>query len=393
MGNTIEIDYNAHVRRLILCGISCLGLLTPSFAGAASTHTWDFTGSAIPGQWDVAGLQPTPSTIGLVLRAPETGFMSREADIPHGVDTITLTYVTPFATEAKLLFSHPDYEGAMLELPFVLDAAPDMNVMSIPVSTFDQWQRDVGTIGFAFPAGVQLTLMNAGFIGYNPIEKATQAFKSFWTLDNFRGTSVNFLWGPQLTFTPLAREVMFQSLPPRSTSAMTALYIIIAMCGAYGLLRRYRGAATRDAWKPVLLTFVAVWLLLDVRMGIELLSYATDDIRTYWSQPVGMRELRVRRHFNDFAEQITPLITDENYAFIGKYQKPYISIMRYMTYPDLPTGTDDVHDGLRQWVIFERPDIVVDDENRLTYENRILSKPGRIVHRHGPGTFFFVTES
>ena len=132
---------------------------------------------------------------------------------------------------------------------------------------------------------------------------------------------------------------------------------------------------------------LAVWILLDLRMGSEFLSWVAHDNRTYISVPAGSRTFRDRERFYDFADFAAPFVFDRSsYLFFTDREWPYLGNMRYRTYPAIPGNAIDKDDT---WVIFHRPDLGVDNAGRITMNGEPVTAPGKILGRFDDSSFVF----
>lgn len=367
--------------------------MSPLSADARTEHAWDFRGGTVPGRWDVMQTASvTPERTGIRITTAGDATLIRDSDVPFGFDTVEITYRSARASEAKLMGNGKGMEAKwMLQIPFEIAATETSVTATIGSSAHKEWDPRSERVGLAFPAGTDLIIERIVFVRHSPIEKLVEAVKSFWTLDDFTGTTINFLWGPQLAFTPASRSDMLNHLPPKSRSGMIAIYAVFALTTIVSLVRSLiKTGVAKPSQRTVLITLAALWLLLDVRMGAELIGYARDDVRTYHSRPEGERTLRVRGTFNDFVESIAPLLQEDRaYAFLPRIERPYVHILRYMTYPSLPETAPAADADLRHWVVFERPDIGIDAEGRLVRGGTIISPPGSVTYMRESGTFLF----
>lgn len=136
---------------------------------------------------------------------------------------------------------------------------------------------------------------------------------------------------------------------------------------------------------------LAVWVLFDLRMGLEFLGYVGSDFSSYISKTESTRVFRDRDRFYDFATFIAPYVGDrDSYIFFAEQQWPYLGNMRYLTYPSIP-GIDIERDDT--WVIYRRPDVGVDSEGHLTIDGQIVSEPGNILGRFDETSFIFRTNN
>ncbi len=219
----------------------------------------------------------------------------------------------------------------------------------------------------------------------NPI---IEAGKSFWTFDAYRPYSINFLWGPQIGFTEYERGRLYAALPPTYESGTFAVNVFLTatliLIVGVGLLRKtpHRLLMLRSAS----LLFVA-WIIMDIRMGSEFLSWVGHDHRTYIGADSNERTFRDRGRFYDFAEYAKQfLVNRDEYVFFARQPWPYLGNIRYLTYPSIP-GIDYKNDDT--WVVYDRPDMTVDADNRITISGEPVTPPGTMLGRFDASSFVF----
>ena len=135
---------------------------------------------------------------------------------------------------------------------------------------------------------------------------------------------------------------------------------------------------------------LAAWVLLDLRMGSEYLSWIAHDRTTYIEAPPETRTFRDRKRFYDFASFASPLVSDrKSYIFFGERQWPYLGNMRYLTYPAIP-GIDVTHDDT--WVIYRRSDVTVSSARQLMIGGEAVTEAGTILGQFDDHSFVFRTD-
>lgn len=265
------------------------------------------------------------------------------------------------------------------------------------MNRFSNWYRKTGRVGFVFSPGTTLVVQDITMEGYSWIEKAVNAWKTAWALDSMRPYSVNFLWGPMMTFSPLEMQNLYKNFPPVAVSANRALYVILALGLIYVFVRLPKLRGKPEARYRVIvhffLLFAGLWLLYDVRMGLEPLNQFMVDYKEYHSQQPGKATFRDRSYFNQFADDAATLVDpqEQYYAFVARHDWPFVGRIKYATYPSLPVIYDrrTAEQNIKTWVVFNRQDIVQDTEGRLRIGDEILTEPGTILHQFMDGTFVF----
>ncbi len=357
--------------------------------------TWDFRNENLPGSWRISGLDlPTSTANGLhVTASASDGSMVSDLDLQHPVEVVSLTFISRMNTQAQFLWHERDKaDGIFTQLDINIPASAEEQTLQLNVDAYPQWDRSTDTIGFVFPKGTDLLLRDIRFSHWNTLEKIAETWKSFWTFDRMSPISINFLWGPVIAFNPLGTAQLFLSMPPRGRSGNWIFYgaILLAACGCagYGLWENRR-------LSPLLaffLCFGILWTVYDIRMGLELLSYARHDYVSYLTAPEGEAQFRSYLHFNDMLEQSLPRIRkEEKFAFLTSTGSPVLPMLRYFSLPAevvVPTGP---RDDLRLWFIFSGDDVTVGDDNRLHVNGVPWSGSGKVLKSLNGTPYLFET--
>ncbi len=274
-----------------------------------------------------------------------------------------------------------------ITLPAGESQMTDVNLASEPA-----WRNTVKTFGLQFSPGQKLLLTSLTFHKTSPGEAMLNAVRSFFNFDLYRSYSINFVWGPQFALGNVARAQLWDYLPPQAFSATRLVNILlIVFFVGLGISLAFQTSIPFDAKKKIffrwsLIPLVMVWILWDLRMGSEYLSWMAHDARTYIFASPEERTLRDRDNFYDFAEWARQYVHDrEHYVFFAERPWPYLGNMRYITYPSIP-GNDTNDDT---WVLYKRPEITVDREGRLSAYGSPLSNPGTVLDKFEKGSFVF----
>lgn len=367
-------------------------LCMPVAAHAASKTTWSFLGSQVGPEWRVNGKARTTAEIGGLHIIPEEDTkIFREAQFTHAVDSVEITYLSLQETAAMLLWHRPgEPPEEVVQLPFVFTRTMVASTIKLDTAWFTEWTSHPDTVGLLLPKGSDIQILQIAFVGLSPLEKAAALLRSYWTFDRFTPYTVNFLWGPVFTMSPIARENLYMELPPHGTYANTVWYLLILGtaigCTTWGWKRQRR----RQALLCLAGAIATLWILSDVRMGLEAVSYARTDLVEYWNQPIPERKFRERADFPVFLNAIVPLLMDRGrYIFLTQYEYPLLGLLRYHTYPSGPVAPEKATEGVDTWVIYERPEITVNAEGQLTSEGKPISLPGAVLFEFRPGAFVF----
>lgn len=364
------------MRRLLVI----VALLAPHAALAATATAFDFTAPSY-GRWEVQGWNGVRKTAqGIVVQTTQEGAMLTTLPAPSGAHTLSVRASAAAPVEMLFVWEAADGSG-MVQLPVPLPRTAAPAEQRVDLTKYPQWNPRALRIGIALPERASVTLEGLSLIRYSPTERAEAALRSLARFDTFQAFSINFLWGPLIAFTPDELARLYEGQPPSSWSAMRFLYAGMALCvAALRLLRKPLGAALG-------MTAVVAWLLLDARMGAELLSYAARDWSTYLSKPAAERTLRDREHLYATVDAVLPALQgDPAYALVSPWR--ITGLVRYLTYPSLPLDPAAAGDA-RLWLVFEDPTAAVDAEGRLTREGAALTAPGRVLQRFGEHTFLF----
>jgi len=375
-------------------------LLSPTVSSATQVTVLDFR-QGIPGIWEQGpclSAQQTPEGFALAATTERCSILHTTRDLRHPIETLSLTVISPARTEIVFLWHRRDApRGHMVELPLVLQSIDGPQTIVLNLPRYPQWDPTTDRIGFALPKNSSFILQNITFTRWSLWEKAAAAFRSFWTFDTFRPYAINFLWGPIIGWNPVWQEQLFTSIPPVGWSVsrvfLSLLLPLGVLCLFFCFRRGWKTSTCRSASVLFGTMFVGFWLLFDVRMGLELLSYVKTDWETFLLKPPSERRFRVFENFNAIAEESIPLlITSPKYGFVGPRGAPFGSLMRYFTYPIRPLSPSDPEEQrsrLRHWLVAFRDDARISPRGELFLGDIFLAGPGIIVQRFGKDAFLF----
>jgi len=382
--------------------IVCILLLWPTLAFAKQETVWDFT-KGMHGQWQFSDCTNGEHTDhGLYVYAEQPCRFVRTIDLDHPVDTVTLTLHSPRRVRAVFLWhARKDPPSYMVNLPFVIPEHDGVLTIELNPSSFPEWDPQTDRIGFVLQHKGELLIEDIRLTHWNLFEKAREAFFSFWKFDKFRPYSINFLWGPVIGLNPVWRAEIFEGPPPpRGWYSGYVFYPLILLAGIASVIIYQRTRRTHHAIGVFILCLTCLWLLFDLRMGTELLSY----VRTDWQQFIlATPEQKRFRAFDDFLsvyEKAFPSLKDaETYGIAPTYGSPFASLATYITYPHTVLTPEAVlqhgpptHSPMT-WLVYNRNDVRIDEENHLIWikEDGIhrLSKPGEVVEIFSDNSFLF----
>lgn len=377
-----------------------IGLLIPITTMAKQETVWDFRGSQLPGEWQLAGLDvPETTAEGLHLTASkEDGTVISALKLPHAIHSISLVFITGIGTEAQFGWHRSDMEpGLFTQLPFTIPASPVEQRIDLNFDTVREWDARVDQIGVTLPKGADLYLREIRFTRWSLMERVTSAWKSFWTFDKLGAISINFVWGPVMVFSPTAVGHVFDKMPPEGRSGMWVGYLLLIVAAVI--------AGTRELWKNTLprlrvpgalilffLLFAGIWAVFDVRMGLEMLGYARHDYETYLSPPPGERAFRTFLNFNDAVDRTMPYVKGaESLALLTTRETPIRDMLRYFVFPTEVIEAQGPDIDQRFWFVFHRSDAAVDAKGRLTVGGVPWTASGGILKQFDSTSFLFRT--
>lgn len=373
----------------------CVSLFLPVSAFAMRTQSFEFGAGAVNATWEGKGpisMEQKPD--GILLRSTGTGLFITDDELAISPQLGSLTVTTEQSSSAYLFWVYDDDANSVnYTLPIFLRKGESV-VTSFSLSELKNWHPYRKKIGILLTPNTSVLLHRIDFNALNPFERMLERIRSFWTFDEYRPYSINFLWGPQIADNPVLRSTMFRNLPTQSVSGTFTANILLAsivLVIAFSMRRSTRTEGKRKALLVTVWILLVSWILLDLRMGMEFLSYVGSDISSYTSKTESTRVFRDRDRFYDFAAFAKSYVADrDSYIFFAEQQWPYLGNMRYLTYPAIP-GIDFASDDT--WVIYRRSDVGVDAEGHLMIDGAIVSEPGRIIGRFDTMSFIFRTDS
>lgn len=381
--------------RKLSFSVFALLLCFPLLARAEEQTTLTLSDPQEQEQWRAVKLTGlTVTADGLKIQAPTAGNLLRPLTLTQNIDAIEITYVSSKQTDLPLLWQRKgDPQNNFLQLP--LSFAPGNGkpeTLTVEFSKVGNWTRQPVAIGFYVPAGTDITLQSIRLRGWTGGEKLLETWKCFWSFDILQPYSINFLWGPLLCSTAVARESLYRHNPPIAHSALILFYLALFAAAVIVSIRWFLQHPRPSAIRPLrkfLVFFLCAWVILDLRMGVEFFSHVRNDYTTYFSRPVGERTFRVLQFFPDFTDVLAPFLKEEKrYVLITPVAYTFTGFSRYITYPSVSV-TPAEGSGAMLWLIYGRPDITLDKEGRLIENGRPISPPGSILHEFAKGIFLF----
>jgi len=374
-------------------------LIIPALASAEDLMIWNFR-NQMPKPAGVAQLTQAKITPeGLHIRTEQDGFVfwdKKPIEIDAEVISIRARAARP--VEAMILWQDWNATGSdLLQMFIKIPASESIQSTDIDLSSYSQWNWTTERFAIGFPAGTEVIIEEISFRRFAITEKIVDAWKSFWTFDEFRPYSINFLWGPQIATNAVGRAKMFEELPPSSSSAAWIFYGVAIIAAIVAVAMRYLTKDATSGRRNGLVLFgttvIVLWILFDLRMGLELLSYAKTDVQTYAIKEADDQELRTHGTFYAIADKILPYIQQyDKFALFTLPDSPFFANLRYMAYPSVIVREGDDTTGVPLYVVIEREDIKVNEAGHLVKGDTILSPPGKIMGKVSDFTFLFLVD-
>lgn len=384
------------LRRIALFMGSLWMLTAPSFAHAEASTSWVFTGKQVPGQWQVKDLAAAPTDQGLRIQAQREGILWRSTDLDHPIDAVAITATSREDVDVNLVWQGTDQEkGIFTKFIFTIPKSDTPVTVNVTPTSLAEWNPHTDSLGFVVQAGSDITIQEIQMRHWNVFEKLMAAARSFWTFDEFRPYSINFLWGPLIAWNEPARQELFNRLPPMGRSGLWIFYYAIAAAALGGWAWTFFSRRSPDVIRKTLCLFAVVavgsWLILDLRMGAEILSYAVTDIQTHVLPPSGQKYFRTHERFYDVMTHVMPTLRKyPRFAFVTDPRGPFYQNLRYMAYPSLPALPNERMTDVRLLFVYDRPDITIDGDAVLGSDGRPITSGGKVLADFGDGAFLYV---
>ena len=378
--------------RRLLVALTFVLITVPGFAEAKTT-VWNMEGVTKLEGWNHKGFSNIGLTEdGLSMSTPGDGQgqLARAGNVRHDVDTVAVTYTSAFGANGIFFWQTKDMQGNQAyNIPISFDASAAPTTMALDLSRIPEWDPNSKLIGFNINQNSQLTLHRVELTGPGWTDSILYPLKSFFTYDRVHAYTVNFLWGPRMVYTQEHVAQVFSKVPPLGDSWNGRLYWIIGLAALAAFAARL---VTGKSYTILVVALcAALWVTLDLRMGAEIISYANTDYKTWWSKPIELKDFRDRGSFTAFTKVAQEYLqdSDETYALITPSGWPYFGAMAYETYPATPLSASDDLSTVSLWLVFDMPNVGLDDQNRITKDGEPISPPGEVLLQYEPGAFIF----
>lgn len=355
-------------------------------------ETWNFAaGENLPdGSQGLTLVEHTPQ--GLRIKTDTDGFLYWVNPLLHPIDTLSMKVTNTNKVDAALLWHPAGAPQGQYQFYFHIPEKSGMQTIDLVPSDESGWDWKSDQLALGFPAGADIVVHEMKWTRYSTMEKISNAWTSFWTFDEFRPYSINFLWGPLLAFNPVSRATLFDALPPLSWSADRLFYLLIGISIVAGLVFY---AFDRQGGKRIAValfggTVIAIWIIFDLRMGSEIISYAVTDYKTFIAPPEMQKELRTHGNFYTLAEKFLPTIKKfDQFVVLTQEPSAFYANLRYMAYPSIAHRPSDDISTTKLWVVIHRPDIKIEGGRMVDSTRTYLSGSGQIIERFGTSSFLF----
>lgn len=393
MNSQLRITHHAsQFYRLTMLPILIVGLLLPMTCEAAKTTTWNLMNIEKLVGWNTNNLT-TVNLIpqGLAVSTQTQGQLVKVSNIKHHVDKVGITYISPTGGNGVFFWrARGMAEDEVFQIPMTFTPSTTQQKVILDMSEVTKWDAQSDRIGFVLNAGTQLILQEMSFSGPGLIDKVIYPLKTYFKFDVTHAYSINFLWGPLMTYSQEQLDSMYTQVPPSGDSWNKVFYVLLA--AGLVLVLLLKKLLNKNVIVAFFICTAALWLVYDLRMGSEFISFARTDVRTWWSKPLELKDFRDRSSFTAFAQTAAAFTEDkEQYVFIASHGWPFWGSMQYEAYPAIPVSYEKDTTGIDTWIIFNRKDITTNEEGRLMLKGEPISPPGDIMMNFQPGAFVFVT--
>lgn len=350
----------------------------------------DFTEGNINADWSGQGdITMQQSREGILLESKQgTGMLLTTLPANFHPDSASILAAAPVSSDFFFAWvMTADTHGTVFTVPLWLGSG-EMQKNDFSLRGKNAWQRGEKKIGIVLPPHASILLATIELSRTNILERSLEAVRSFWTFDALRPYSINFVWGPQIGLNAAERSHLYDMLPPIYLSGTLIITIVLlGIIAMLMLLKKLKRTSRTNTVQRIFILLVGAWILFDIRMGTEYLTWIWQDRVQYITAEPGQREFRDRDAFYDFANFAIPLLRDrESYVFFAERPWPYLGNMRYLTYPSIP-GIDYLHDDT--WVMYRRPDMTIDSAGQMTIDGEPVSPPGKVLGRFDEHSFIF----
>ena len=361
-----------------------VALGVPFIASAVDVTEWNISEKS---HWQTQGVSTSLSQEGvqLIANTEREGLFALRRTNTKPFDALRIRLKASQPMELRFLWRNPSInQEHFLQRRFVVDE-PTEQVIELDMSIIDAWNPKTNSIGLGLPPGARLNVHSIEMVRWNIFEKFSAGLKSFWVFDDITYHSINYLWGPQLLGSPWSIDEVFpHNASPNGTSVMIPLLALLAIFGTYCAWRR------RHVHVFLGVLFLC-WVLLDIRMGSELLAGMHTDWTSYIRKPIGERSLREFTYVPDVMEKVHSHLKKndiETYMLITSPSTPPYVFARYTTYPILPVLPDHPEANKALYaLILGRTDVLLTENGILRSRDGTVYGEGTLVEQYTDSSF------
>jgi len=150
-------------------------------------------------------------------------------------------------------------------------------------------------------------------------EKISMGWKDFWTFDTYKPYTINLLKWPMVL----------------GESANYIFYWIFIIWAIVILIKFWRKSEKCKKW--LLILWISLWIIYDLRMWLEFIWYYRNDYNTYISKPKYEKIYRDRGDFYAFVDFAKDNLKDlkqwQEISFYTDNTRPFPWSMIYFLYP------------------------------------------------------------
>jgi hypothetical protein len=393
------------MRRGIL--IAAIMILIPVCTFAASpkvVEKWLIHNEEEMLKWNAAGLEQVEITSegiffdleekAAFFRSPPEGF-KEDIDAMHAYITIPELLAGENIEEVALLVLSLKDDGEIahrLRIGFTIEQGS--TDIYVPLAHYRKDMGSADVIAISFKGNAKnIKFEGIKFLKHSLGQKIIASWRSFWILEPFTPHTINILVGPVITTDYMMAGDWYDNWHLNGISANAYMLVGISLFGVAILF--YTGLFSKRKWEDdrkgiVIIFFVfiaSIWILYDFRMGVEFVRNVAIDHVQYISEDEETRTFRDRDRFYDFAKFVKSFVKDrETYEVFLPDPWPYFGSMRYYTYPSIPNPGDPVSDT---WVVYEREDIVLREDNKLYHAGEAFTDAGEVIGQFSERSFVF----
>lgn len=288
-------------------------------------------------------------------------------------------------------FNYHDYDRLTISLysnrPVVISLTPNMGTMrfntfeiretidaseiyqeinfSLRQRFFKQNTENLG-INFYSKYPTQIVIKEISLSKLTFPELIIQAIKDYWRVAPYESYTVNLFPTPLI----LGHSALVYFLP-----------ILLVLIWFALFNKRFR--------KIALIIIFLSWLLVDLRMSYEFLSYHLTDYQSFVKPKVSEKSLRNYNDFYQFSDWVNSNLENEKEInFYNSGSAHFPRILQYLIYPSLVHNEEA---KAKIYISYNRTDITYSSSDQKLYKGEdSISEEGDIVAEYNNNSFIFV---